>query len=81
MPTGRAAELMLSSMYHRLHEAWISPHPPLLFLYVGQYGPSLAAHLSAHGPRRSRVAAFRAGLDLYSPEVYTTKEGTSTSRT
>lgn len=81
MPTGRAAELMLSSMYHRLHEAWISPHPPLLFLYVGQYGPSLAAHLSAHGPGRSRVAAFRAGLDLYSPEVYTTKEGTSTSRT
>ena len=73
MPTPRAAELMLVSIYYRLFEVWISPHPPLLFLYLGQFCPSLTAYLSAHGPGRSRVAAFKAGVDLFSSEAYKMK--------
>lgn len=72
MPTGRATELMLSAIHHKLFEVWISPHPPLLFLYVGQYFPSLVAWLNIKGPGRSRVEAFKKGIDLYSSAAYTT---------
>ena len=71
MPTGRAASLMMAAMWHRLYESWISPHPPLLFLYVGQYLPGLTTFLSERGPGRSRVAAFKAGVDVYSSKAYT----------
>ena len=70
MPTGRAAELMLSATYHGFMEAWISPHPPLLFLYLGQYLPSVTAYISARGPGRARVEAFRKGVDLFSNEAW-----------
>lgn len=71
MPTPRAAELMLSAVHHGLYEVWISPHPPLLFLYVGQYMPGLVTLLNLKGPGRARVAAFQAGIDLYSSAAYT----------
>ena len=74
MPTDRAAKLMLSAIWHRLYESWISPHPPLLFLHVGQYLPGLTTFLSERGPGRSRVNAFRAGVDIYSSAAYTHKQ-------
>jgi len=36
MPAARAARLMHTALHWRLYESWISPHPPLIFLYVGQ---------------------------------------------
>jgi len=77
MPADRAASLMLAAMWHRLYESWISPHPPLLFLYLGQYLPGLVTLLSERGPGRSRVAAFKAGLDIYSSAAYTHEHATT----
>eukprot|EP00004_Rigifila_ramosa_P025693 TRINITY_DN7750_c0_g1_i1.p1 TRINITY_DN7750_c0_g1~~TRINITY_DN7750_c0_g1_i1.p1 ORF type:complete len:240 (-),score=52.79 TRINITY_DN7750_c0_g1_i1:21-740(-) len=65
MSADRCAELMATAMANRVYEAWISPHPVLLFTYFAQYAPTCYAALSlVLGPRR--IEAFEAGVDSYS---------------
>lgn len=42
MSTQRCAELMAVAMANKMYEVWISPNPPLLFVYLSQYSPTLA---------------------------------------
>lgn len=60
----RCARLMVAGLWGGLHEVWISKQPVLLFLYVGQYFPSLYAYLAPKAGAK-RVAAFKAGITGY----------------
>lgn len=60
----RCAELMIAGAYFGNTEVWISPQPILLFMYFGQYCPTLAHKLGASVGRK-RVAAFRSGQTGY----------------
>lgn len=64
MTAERCAHLMAAGMWARLPEVWLSPQPVLLFTYLGQYAPSLAAFL-APIVGAARVAAFRKGSTGY----------------
>lgn len=41
MATDRCAELIAVAIANRLDEVWISLHPVLAILYLGQYAPTL----------------------------------------
>ena len=64
MPTRRVADLILAAAAHGLPEAWIARHPVLLFSYLSQYAPGLAAWAAQRiGPSRRRK--FVEGGSLY----------------
>jgi short-subunit dehydrogenase len=69
MPAARAARLMHTAIHYRLYETWISPHPPLIFLYLGQYFPDVATAIAKYVIGPKRVSAFKSGMDLYSREA------------
>ena len=45
MTSDRCADLILAAAFHGVDEAWISPHPVLLFMYLFQFLPRLGYHL------------------------------------
>lgn len=61
MPAARAARLMHTAIHHRLYETWISPHPAMHWLYVGQMAPDLAAWYTKFNVGPKRVEAFKSG--------------------
>ena len=61
MPAARAARLMHTAIHHRLYETWISPHPAMHWLYVGQMAPDLAAWYTKYNVGPKRVEAFKSG--------------------
>lgn len=64
MTAERCAHLMAAGMWARLPEVWLSPQPVLLFTYIGQYMPSVAAFL-APIVGAARVSAYRKGSTGY----------------
>lgn len=45
MAPDRCADLILAAAFHGVDEAWVSPHPVLLFMYLFQFLPRLGYHL------------------------------------
>jgi dehydrogenase/reductase SDR family protein 7 len=61
----RCARLMVAAAHARLAEVWIAPQPILLFTYLGQYAPTLAAVIGARVVGPKRVQAFLGGSGGY----------------
>ena len=64
MPAERCALLMASALYAGIEEAWISPQPILLFVYIAQYMRSAYFSLGRNLGAK-RVAAFKEGRSGY----------------
>ncbi|CAI7889947.1 unnamed protein product [Closterium sp. NIES-53] len=79
MPASRCAELIVSAAAWRLEEAWISRHPVLLLMYLGQYFPATCSMLfSKIGPKR--VQALKTGSsNMYSTSLLFTRTSSSSS--
>ena len=50
MTSDRCADLILAAAFYGVDEAWISPHPVLLFLYLFQFLPRLGYRLMRQVP-------------------------------
>ncbi|CAI5477202.1 unnamed protein product [Closterium sp. Yama58-4] len=77
MPASRCAELIVSAAAWKLEEAWISKHPVLLLMYLGQYFPATCSMLFKKiGPKR--VQALKTGSsNMYSTSLLFTRASKS----